>query len=135
MYFVLMQRYEKDTLIDEEYFIIDKPNIKKGNTIEKDVHCYSSHYTILNKRILRSYSDVKPLYKQDEPNNSSAGLLNYMVSQIYNAYTIGYVHSDFLNLTRSWNYTSNTYGDVFKDIMSQIDCVIKIDTLNDVINI
>ena len=135
LYFIFMQRYLDNALVKSEYFIIASPTVSYDHVAEKSVHCYSSQYMTFNKRILRSYEEVLPLYDASNPTDSNAGLLNHMLNALYNTWTIATIDSAYSNVIRTWSFSSNSFSDVIQKVQEELGCVFIFDTINNQISI
>jgi hypothetical protein len=136
LYLVLLNITDGDTVIFDEYYIIDNPEASQNDGItKKQIHCFASHYMTFNKRILRGYNDVKLLYDPSNPTVPTAGIINYLLSQLYGTWTVSYINAIYLNVYHSFNYSSSTFTEVFKDLEEQYNCFIFFDNTNNTIQI
>lgn len=119
-----------DEIISTQYFTIINPTLNGVDKDYKELICFSLEYK-LTKRKLRGYKKVSYLYDT----NGTNGLLNYIVSQLNNAWIIGDIDESLIGLQRSFNYASVSYIEVFKDIERIFNAVVDFDTVNMKINI
>lgn len=133
LYLILMEAKNGDELIFKEFFIVDSPNFSFDNgVIKKTIKCYSSDYEF-NNRYLNSYEEVKVLYDVD--NSYGGGILNDMLSQMENTWSVNYISSNLLGIYHSYDYSSSTYRSVIEDLENQFNCYFIFDTVNNYINI
>ncbi len=118
---ILMQAYNSidNTLLYQDYFIVNTPKIDKGETVTKKVECTSKHYIFLQKQGVSYYKQVSMLYD----NAGSNGIINYMLSQIYNIYSVSYISPSLLNLYRSFDYKSTNQWKILTDLSEQFNCI------------
>jgi len=129
----LMVKDEKSgTTLYEEYFTIQNPNVEKdGFIITKQLDCVSEHYLFFAKKHIPLFKEVSKLYD----NTGHDGLINYMLSQIYNVYSVNYISSSLLNKYRAFDYTSKNYWEIFLDLYEQFNCFIIFNNVNQTISI
>jgi len=135
-----MEVKDNDTLIYQEYFIINDPNFSQddGKT-QKVIKCYDSSYEF-NNRYLNAYTEVRKLY--DNVNSYSftdstkGGILNYMLDiELLGTWSINYISPTLLNVYHSFDFSSSTYRSVVESLQEQYNCYFIFDTVNNKINI
>ena len=119
-----------DEIVTTQFFTIVNPSSFGVDKDYKELVCFSLEHK-LTKRKLRGYKKVSYLYDT----NGDNGLLNYIVSQLSDAWTIGNIDESLLGLQRSFNYASVSFIQVFRDIERIFNTVVDFDTVNMKINI
>jgi len=131
LYLILMEVKNNDELVFQEFFIVDSPSFTFDNGVtKKNIKCYSSDY-IFNNFYLNSYEEVKLLY---DPSGND-GILNTMLNQMENVWSVNYVSLTLLNVYHSFNFSSSTFRSVIESLSEQYNCFFIFDTVNDQINI
>jgi hypothetical protein len=131
LYLILMEVKNEDTLIFKEYFIVNSPTFSEDDgVVKKNIKCYSSDY-MFNNYYLNSYEDVKLLY--DTVGNN--GILNTMLDQMENTWTVNYISPTLLNVYHSYNFSSSTFRSIIETLQEQFNVFFIFDTVLDQINI
>jgi hypothetical protein len=133
-YLILMNIKHNDTIIKSQYFTITSISPTENDGIfKKKASCKSLEYIIFSRKLLRGYKDQGSQLLYDSVGTN--GIINYMLTSIFNTWTIGTIDSKYNNIYHIFDFDKNTYLDVFYELEKKFNCKITFDTINNKINI